>query len=689
MFREIQSQSQVNQGLLIAEQYNNGLSGWAGEALARRDFHLIAPHLKSFDFNVVRNSAGKKVFLHQATRKLLGKDTPNYPQEIGDPFIPGTKVLMDDGSEKNIEDIQIGETVINHKNEKAKVTNVIKKKFTGKLVTLKVKGWHRTVTATESHHGLVLPYSGYRFSYDGYEPRKFGEMNVGDYVLLPYGCQQNEAIILDLSKEIVNDRFDDKFLYIKNKKVNRYIAVNSDFARFIGLFLAEGSSNSQGISFSFNSKETYINEVLALGKEILGLEGSIWKTGNVNCTRVAFNCNNIGEFFKKFCGSHTHNKFINNVFFRTGNVVKLALLRGWLDGDGFKNFKKNAVIGYTTSNQLGDDFSRLAISCGLNPRSWKRLRKTRVKKENTELAFYGTEPYKVYENQLVTIKPKIITQNNTPYGFARPIEDISYEDVVDYDVYCITTENEFTAIFNGIASRQCVSFATKNGCEYLSCCDIILRGDREKFRFHFPPWYYGASRVLIGGWDNDFGDGSLVSYAAKAVMKYGCLFNDEPNVPKYSGSVAKQWGAKRNLLTPWQPTTQKYLVKSAALVSTWEEFVAAISNGYPIITGSNVGYAMKASSDGFHRQQGSWSHALTFIGVDDRANDPYALILNSWGDVHGELKDFDSDEILPVGVLRVRKADAMKHVAAGETFALSQFDGFPETGIDKLLFKLV
>jgi hypothetical protein len=172
-------------------------------------------------------------------------------------------------------------------------------------------------------------------------------------------------------------------------------------------------------------------------------------------------------------------------------------------------------------------------------------------------------------------------------------------------------------------------------------------------------------------------------------MKYGCLFNDEPNVPQYSGSVAKQWGAKRNLLTPWQPTTQKYLVKSAALVSTWEEFVAAISNGYPVITGSNVGYSMQASSDGFHRQTTNWNHAMCFVGVDDRANDPYALLLNSWGDVHGQLKDFDSDEILPVGMLRVRKADVMKHINQKETFALSQFDGFPETGLDKILFKLL
>lgn len=236
---------------------------------------------------------------------------------------------------------------------------------------------------------------------------------------------------------------------------------------------------------------------------------------------------------------------------------------------------------------------------------------------------------------------------------------------------------------------DCVSFGAKNATEYLSCCDILLRGDREQFKLVFPPYYYGTGRVYVGGWDNDYSDGSLGSYMAQAVMKYGTLFTDEPGLPSYSGSVAKEFGAKRSTLDKWLPTAKKYLVKSAAQINSWEELVTAIANGYPCATASNVGYSMQPSSDGFHRQTTSWAHQLCFIGVDDNDKDPYAIILNSWGDAHGKLKDFETGEELPMGVLRVRKNDALKHIRAKETFAYSQFDGFPANNINEKLLLLI
>ncbi len=250
---------------------------------------------------------------------------------------------------------------------------------------------------------------------------------------------------------------------------------------------------------------------------------------------------------------------------------------------------------------------------------------------------------------------------------------------------------------------DCVSFGAKNGGEYLTCTEIagqaaaqeemsprdFVAARRLKWRPIFPPYYYGTGRVYVGGGQMGYSDGSTGSWMAEAVQKYGTLFADEPEVPAYSGRIAKQWGSSRAPLDRWKPTASKYLVRSAALVKTWEDLVAALANGYPCPTASNVGYDMEPAHDGFHRQRGSWSHQMCFIGADDNDRDPYALILNNWGDVHGHLKDFDSDEMLPVGTLRVRKADALKHLRAGETFAYSQFDGFPEQDLERALFLLL
>jgi hypothetical protein len=241
---------------------------------------------------------------------------------------------------------------------------------------------------------------------------------------------------------------------------------------------------------------------------------------------------------------------------------------------------------------------------------------------------------------------------------------------------------------------DCVSFGAKNATEYLSCCDIVIRGDREKFRPVFPPYFYGIGRVYVGQGRLGNEDGSLGSWMAEAVMKYGTLFADEANVPAYSGSVAKQWGGSRGAteLDKFKATASKYLIKSAAKINDWNDLVTAICNGYPCTVASNQGFKMETSATGFHSPSGNWGHQMCIMGVDDTYSEKYALILNSWGDVHGHLKSLDSektDEDLPVGVLRVKRDTIERMIQAGETFAFSQFDGFPAQDLDKALFKLI
>jgi hypothetical protein len=233
---------------------------------------------------------------------------------------------------------------------------------------------------------------------------------------------------------------------------------------------------------------------------------------------------------------------------------------------------------------------------------------------------------------------------------------------------------------------DCVSFGGKNAAEYLTCLDIVLRGTRETWRPVFPPYYYGTSRVQIGG-QHDRQDGSTGAWLAAAVVKYGTLFADEAGVPPYSGQIASDWGYS-GPPSQFIPTGQKYLVHSAAIINSWDDLVAGISNGYPCSTASNVGYEMLARSDGFHHRSQPWGHQMCFIGVGFQP-EPYAIILNNWGSVHGDLQDFDDQSALPVGILRVRKADAEAHIAAGETFAWSQFDGFPAQDLPAALWKVV
>lgn len=238
---------------------------------------------------------------------------------------------------------------------------------------------------------------------------------------------------------------------------------------------------------------------------------------------------------------------------------------------------------------------------------------------------------------------------------------------------------------------DCVSFGGKNATEYVSCTEVLMADKPQKWRPVFPPYYYHTSRIKVGrGAIPAYEDGSSGAWLAEAVALWGTLVADEPGVPPYSGRLAKQWGGIEDIGSQFYDFGKKHVIHSAALIRSWDDLVAAIANGYPCTTASNVGYNMEANSDGFHRRGPAWGHQMCFIAVGF-VPEEYAIILNNWGDVHGRLKDFDDSSDLPKGVLRVRRRDAEAHIQANETYAWSQYDGFPEQvdRLEKALFKVV
>lgn len=235
---------------------------------------------------------------------------------------------------------------------------------------------------------------------------------------------------------------------------------------------------------------------------------------------------------------------------------------------------------------------------------------------------------------------------------------------------------------------DCVSFAGKNGLEHLQCVQISLDGKAEKFKPVFPPYFYGTSRVNIGGGRLGFSDGSLGVWLQDAIKKFGVLNREEQNIPQYSGSVAKQWGT-RGVPEEFISVGQKNLVQTTAKITTAAECAEALFSGYPVVVCSNRGFAMEAGPNDFHMPRGVWNHAMTINGFEDHGQHGlYFTILNSWGNVHGTLKDFKTGVDLPAGTLRVKGDVVDKMVSQDDSFAYSQFNGFPDNSdkLDKALF---
>ncbi len=238
---------------------------------------------------------------------------------------------------------------------------------------------------------------------------------------------------------------------------------------------------------------------------------------------------------------------------------------------------------------------------------------------------------------------------------------------------------------------DCVSFGAKNAIEYLMAVEKFLLKQPEAWKPVFPPYLYGTGRVFAGG-SQISGDGSTGAWQAAAVMKYGVLRSDERGVPTYSGQIAREWGNRPGPPEKFVQIAKLHPVKSAARLRSWSQCVDAIVNGYPVTIASNQGFNMQPSSDGFHYPgPDDWPHQMCITGIDDEYRIPYAIILNSWGNSHGTLRDFKTEQTLPAGCLRVRAELVNSMINSGEAYAYSDLTGFEEKlpALDEALFDVI
>ena len=131
-----------------------------------------------------------------------------------------------------------------------------------------------------------------------------------------------------------------------------------------------------------------------------------------------------------------------------------------------------------------------------------------------------------------------------------------------------------------------------------------------------------------------------------------------------------------------------FLIKSAVEIKTWDQAVTYSVNGYGLTVASNYGFKMEPDKNGFHQQSGSWAHQMCVLDIDDEWKEPYAIIRNSWGDVHGKLYDFYDKTLLPVGCLRVTRKALEGMITNGEVYAFCQYDQPKSQDVDASLFKL-
>src|SRR4029077_5943361 len=134
---------------------------------------------------------------------------------------------------------------------------------------------------------------------------------------------------------------------------------------------------------------------------------------------------------------------------------------------------------------------------------------------------------------------------------------------------------------------------------------------------------YAASREVAGILGNS--DGSYGAAAIKAMTTVGMVSREMlGSEGSYSGERAKEWG-RAGPPHDVELKAAPYKLGSAALVSTWDDLVAAITNGYPVTVCTSQGFNLSRDSGGFCGAHGTWGHCMVIGGL--RFDRPGACIL--------------------------------------------------------------
>lgn len=196
---------------------------------------------------------------------------------------------------------------------------------------------------------------------------------------------------------------------------------------------------------------------------------------------------------------------------------------------------------------------------------------------------------------------------------------------------------------------DCVSHDMKNTCLTTLACEIkagipdevtgIVEGKPD-----VSP--EGISQGVLSSeafywWRRHGGDGWSCPAAARVACNESGLWLRQ-NYPELGVDLTRYSGRNAGLYGRSTPPEsfakqgQKNLARKATQLKSFEEIRDFLHNGYGVSSCGSEGFSGERNEDGVSSRRGSWAHAMSIIGADDRQEikskygQPLVLVQNSW-----------------------------------------------------------
>ena len=319
-------------------------------------------------------------------------------------FTEGTRVLMSDGTYKPIEDIRVGDIVINAKGEKDVVSNIFCHSYSGKMVTVKHHDiLSRKLTSTADHPFFVYQDRGTSaVSGKAINPQRASEHpNYEDVGMAPGERKGNITESRWGHPQYVNaDSLDNErnvLIHPIPECVVENDEINQNRAYLIGWFLAEGSyiGKTKGIQIALSKNEKDIADkicalleqefpekclsgiVNAKDKDSFAANAKFKrasyvvmknsKTGEDSWIVLNYYSSSANTFFRKWCNEYSWAKCLpEEAIWLPLNLQRIIFMQ-YMNGDGCCKIKSKGATVSSKSQKLIQQMRLIAIRLGAFP----------------------------------------------------------------------------------------------------------------------------------------------------------------------------------------------------------------------------------------------------------------------------------------------------------------------------------
>jgi KamA family protein len=403
----------------------------------------------------------------------------------------GSRILMSDLSEKNIEDVAVGDHVISHTGNLCRVYDVFNRKYSKDIIDIKTSK-NLKITTTQEHPFLVIK-------------REDILCNSGKKRSI---CKPNSAFCKKRHKrretsfipKFIDASHIEKGDFIatpryKNDSVIKYKDV--DMGYLIGLYLSEGDLPKRGtgeyicarFSFGYKEKETLAKSVVEISDKMGYRKATIsaYKEKS-HCYAKIFD-KDLCEFLNQNIGIYSHcKKMSNEILYNSSDDFLFNILRGCVDGDGhvrISNREQGAIhsIEFNTSSEImANQIFMISSKLGFKPSFYPYNPNGRTSKLNGRIIksnrviyrirLNGKDDYNKWFKREKDIKnDKSMAFCTDQYVFSEVVKVVNHKKYKEDDLfYDLSVERDESYVANKMIVHNCTRkrMAGKKECHISS-----------------------------------------------------------------------------------------------------------------------------------------------------------------------------------------------------------------------------